>query len=62
MRDERPHLLIAEGTWQREDDDGRQRLIHAAAAQGYRLVIGFADGQEWSPPDDPIAWPPRRRA
>jgi len=48
-RDQRPALQIAQQTWDREDDDGRRRLVRLAAAQGFRLTVVDVEGRVWTP-------------
>ena len=48
-KDQRPVLQIAEQTWDREDDEGRRRLVDLAAAQGFQLTVVYVDGRAWTP-------------
>jgi len=54
--DQRPELRISRDTWDREDEAGRMRLVHAAAHQGFRLVVVDREGETWTPPLDLATW------
>ncbi len=54
--DHRATLQIAQETWDREDHDGKRRLVEIAAGQGYALRVIRPEGDIWTPDPQVEGW------